>query len=282
MFNKINILVALALAQLLVFAPMANVGATTTTSTIQPNQGYDDRQTHAYQKPKAGDSRSPCPWINALANHGYIPRNGRNITIPVMLNAVDKVFNVPPEVISLQAKLAVLCSNQTFGTFDLGDTSLHGCIEHDSSISRSDFNLGDNTKFNETFYQTLASKNPGKDVYDIAVAGQVMKERLAHSLKYNNATVNTEKEFALRSTQGALYLLVMGGAPKGDKVEAPKKFVDVIFREDRLPWAEGWKKSSVRLTGDIVGAVIPKVMEAAQPWKATGGAYKGALPIVVG
>ena len=60
------------------------------------------------------------------------------------------------------------------------------------------------------------------------------------------------------------------------------RFVDVIFREDRLPWAEGWKKSSVKLTGDIVGAVIPKVAEAAQPWKATGGAYKGALPIVVG
>ncbi|KAL0057388.1 hypothetical protein AAF712_015975 [Marasmius tenuissimus] len=158
----------------------------------------------------------------------------------------------------------------------------HGCIEHDASISRSDFKLGDNTKFNETLYQTLASKNPGKDVYDISVAGQVMKERLAHSLKYNNVTVNTEKEFTLRSTQGALYLLVMGGAPKGDKVEAPKKFVDVIFREDRLPWAEGWKKSSVRLTGDIIGDVVPKVMEAAQPWKATGGTYKGALPIVVG
>ena len=83
---------------------------------------------------------------NRLANHGYIPRNGKNITIPAMLNAVDstffhsiyfkgsilivraqigtEVFNVPPEVISLQAKLAVLCSNQTFGTFDLGDTAL--------------------------------------------------------------------------------------------------------------------------------------------------------------
>ena len=52
-----------------------------------------------------------------------------------------------------------------------------------------------------------------------------MKERLEHSLKFNNGTVNTEKEFTLRSTQGALYLLVMGGAPKGNggKVEAPKK-----------------------------------------------------------
>ena len=27
---------------------------------------------HPYVAPKAGDSRSPCPAMNALANHGYL------------------------------------------------------------------------------------------------------------------------------------------------------------------------------------------------------------------
>ncbi|KAK1221159.1 hypothetical protein PQX77_016035 [Marasmius sp. AFHP31] len=253
--------------------------------TIKALRCYNDhahQDPHEYQKPTADDSRSPCPWINALSNHGYLPRNGKNITIPAMLNAVEDVFNVSPEVVGLFAKLSVLCSKQ-FDTFDLGGTALHGCIEHDASISRSDFNLDpdhDNFTFNETLYQTLASKNPGKDTYDISVAGQVMRERLEDSLVRNNESlVNTGKEFAFRATEAALYLLVMGGDV--EKVEAPKKFVDVMFREDRLPWAEGWKKSDVKITGEIVGAVVPKVMEAAQ-WEETGGAYKGALPIVVG
>ncbi|KAL0057387.1 hypothetical protein AAF712_015974 [Marasmius tenuissimus] len=257
-----------------------------TAGTIKALRCYSEHEhqdPHEYQKPTAEDSRSPCPWINALSNHGYLPRNGKNITIPAMLDAVEDVYNVSPEVVSLFAKLSVLCSKQ-FDTFDLGGTALHGCIEHDASISRSDFNLDpdhDNLTFNETLYQTLASKNPGKDVYDIAVAGQVMRERLDDSLARNNETVNTGKEFAFRATEAALYLLVMGTGVGGEKAEAPKKFVDVIFREDRLPWAEGWKKSDVKITGEVVGAVVPKVMEAAE-WKETGGAYKGALPIVVG
>jgi hypothetical protein len=33
---------------------------------------------HAFQPPNfaQGDQRGPCPGLNALANHGYIPRNG--------------------------------------------------------------------------------------------------------------------------------------------------------------------------------------------------------------
>ena len=32
-----------------------------------------------YGTPSAADLRSPCPIVNALANHGYIPRDGRNV-----------------------------------------------------------------------------------------------------------------------------------------------------------------------------------------------------------
>jgi hypothetical protein len=33
---------------------------------------------HEFQPPnlEGGDQRGPCPGLNALANHGYIPRNG--------------------------------------------------------------------------------------------------------------------------------------------------------------------------------------------------------------
>ena len=31
---------------------------------------------HAWVAPGAGDQRGPCPGLNALANHGYLPHNG--------------------------------------------------------------------------------------------------------------------------------------------------------------------------------------------------------------
>ena len=32
--------------------------------------------TYAYVAPKSSDLRGPCPGLNAMANHGYIPHNG--------------------------------------------------------------------------------------------------------------------------------------------------------------------------------------------------------------
>ena len=39
--------------------------------TVMP---IDD--SHPYVPANPGDSRSPCPALNALANHGYLPRDG--------------------------------------------------------------------------------------------------------------------------------------------------------------------------------------------------------------
>jgi hypothetical protein len=34
-----------------------------------------------------GAVRSPCPGLNSMANHGFLPRDGRNISIPVLVKA---------------------------------------------------------------------------------------------------------------------------------------------------------------------------------------------------
>ena len=43
---------------------------------------------HAWVAPKAGDQRGPCPGLNALANHGYLPHNGV-ADIPTIISAVN-------------------------------------------------------------------------------------------------------------------------------------------------------------------------------------------------
>lgn len=44
--------------------------------------------THAWVAPKSGDQRGPCPGLNALANHGYLPHNGV-ADIPTIIQAVE-------------------------------------------------------------------------------------------------------------------------------------------------------------------------------------------------
>ncbi|KAL4251055.1 chloroperoxidase family protein [Abortiporus biennis] len=64
-----------------------------------------------YQPPQEGSSRCSCPALNALANHGVLPRDGRNISFQQL--------------------------NQTV-SFDLSDIDVHNGIEHDASLTRED------------------------------------------------------------------------------------------------------------------------------------------------
>lgn len=42
--------------------------------------------------------RCPCPFLNTLANHAYLPRDGVNVTRAQMNAAFDNVFNIDPAV----------------------------------------------------------------------------------------------------------------------------------------------------------------------------------------
>ena len=43
-----------------------------------------------YVPPKEGDSRSPCPMLNAMANHGILPHDGKNITFKEFVSQCAK------------------------------------------------------------------------------------------------------------------------------------------------------------------------------------------------
>jgi hypothetical protein len=60
-----------------------------------------------WRAPTDTDSRSPCPGLNTLANHDVLPRNGLNITQPMLvdvfinfLNFEEALFVLLPRLIS--------------------------------------------------------------------------------------------------------------------------------------------------------------------------------------
>jgi hypothetical protein len=75
--------------------------------------------------------RSPCPALNTLANHGHLPRDGRNLTPHMLREAVKKHFNVDQALVDLQ-------TSGLPGRLTLADLSKHNLIEHDASLVHAD------------------------------------------------------------------------------------------------------------------------------------------------
>jgi len=115
--------------------------------TISPS---DD---HSYIRGNIAD-RGPCPGLNALANQGYLPRDGKNISLPEVQAAFMTVLHMDCALASaLTRSLRPL--RREDGTFDLRDMRRHNVIEHDASFTRLDFHQGDNYSFQPAMFQAL-------------------------------------------------------------------------------------------------------------------------------
>ncbi|KLO20157.1 Cloroperoxidase [Schizopora paradoxa] len=115
-----------------------------------------------------GDSRSPCPALNALANHNYLPHDGRDLRFIELVNVLRIVYRLSlPLAVILALAGFVLCGTFTCKPrawsqsphnanertiarrvvdalplprfrLDLHDLAKHGRIEHDASIGHDD------------------------------------------------------------------------------------------------------------------------------------------------
>ncbi|GAB9476694.1 Aromatic peroxygenase [Globisporangium polare] len=79
--------------------------------------------------------RSPCPALNTLANHGYLPHNGQNVTRAVLKDGIMKVYNIGVGV-------ADLLVSQVPESLSLDYLGTHSLIEHDASLVHYDSYLG--------------------------------------------------------------------------------------------------------------------------------------------
>ncbi|KAI1427669.1 Chloroperoxidase [Xylaria sp. FL1777] len=137
---------------------------------------------HSFKAPdfENGDQRGPCPGLNALANHGYIPHDG----VVSLLDAIEQANTVFGMSIDLVAILAVVATvyvgtplslNPGFsigGIFSKQENILgnlfgllgkptgldgtHNTIESDSSPTRNDlYNTGNAHTMNFTLFQKM-------------------------------------------------------------------------------------------------------------------------------
>lgn len=81
-----------------------------------------------WRAPAPHDLRGPCPVLNSLANHGIIPRDGRNMSLALLLERLPAAINVSAEFTTPLA-LAALETSCDPRSFTLADLSKHNLME---------------------------------------------------------------------------------------------------------------------------------------------------------
>ncbi|OLN86569.1 Aromatic peroxygenase 3 [Colletotrichum chlorophyti] len=109
----------------------------------RPEPGFE------FRAPGLNDSRGPCPGLNLLANHGYLPRDG-HVTLGQIIEATARGFNMGADLSTILGVLAVLTGGdivtESFylgaGPGGVGGLNRHSTVEVDISVNREDFYLG--------------------------------------------------------------------------------------------------------------------------------------------
>lgn len=198
-----------------------------------------DETTYPYVQPLPSDSRSPCPALNSLANHGLLPHNGKDISVAQTIEAVYLGFSMAFDLANRTMANAIKTSTTGVkDTLNLADLNQHHpqVIEHDGSMTRADAYWGDDHTFNTTiWHRTLTSWGCAEEL-TFEVAATELKARFAYGVATNpqfNAT------FALNPSllQYAIVISAFGDAVKGD---ADLTQIKYLFEKERMPWGLGY------------------------------------------
>lgn len=222
--------------------------------------------------------------LNTLANHGYISRDGLNITLTELQNGFTNAINLAPEF-SVGPWTAGMQTSTTGrnDTLNLHDLVKHNVIEHDASLSRLDTYFGDAAVFNDDVWAQV-NASYGADVVTKEQVGASRLARIATCEAENPEYNLTTSGSAAGWGEAALFLIVMGNKTTGN---ASREYVEIFFREfpissfisgeflpyvaqvltreteeERLPIEEGWTRPTEVTTSDDIDT-LEAAMKAA-------------------
>ncbi|TFK18228.1 aromatic peroxygenase precursor [Coprinopsis marcescibilis] len=163
-----------------------------------------DDAAHPWRPLRRGDIRGPCPGLNTLASHGYLPRDGV-VTPAQLIVAVQEGLNFDHQTARVATYLAHLGDgNLVTDLISIGEKTTrtgpdpprpaivgglnnHGTFEGDGSLTRGDFFDGDNHSFNQTLFDQFIefSNRYGNGFYNLTVAAELRFRRIQQSIATN-------------------------------------------------------------------------------------------------
>ncbi|KAF5350437.1 hypothetical protein D9756_008662 [Leucocoprinus leucothites] len=187
---------------------------------------------------KEGDSRCSCPALNAMANHGILPHDGKNIQFKEMGRLIRTTYNFSPSFCYFVPNFAAKMLHKDYNkdTFDLSELDLHNGIEHDASLCREDSALcPDQSEIQVEYVKELLASATGKDKDGNPLL--TIKDLSKYSAKRRIDAYDKNPDFSLDfghkmfgSSNSATMLTIFGGRIKD---------LETVLLEEKLP--EGWQ-----------------------------------------
>jgi len=190
---------------------------------------------HPYIPPEASDSRSPCPALNTLANHGFLPRNGVDIPTADIVNTARDIFAVSgtESIISKLLPTDVIRQHNETGVSILTLDDMWA-VDLDASLSYQDFYFEPGRLLNETLLDAFEAAAGD----DLMLTWEEMADwrdiRLKDSLLRNPTTEFTESSIGnMAFHTAALFQAFVGYDISFGRV--PIRAVTAFLRENRFP-----------------------------------------------
>ncbi|KAF8576038.1 heme-thiolate peroxidase [Ramaria rubella] len=232
-------------------------------NTFTPKKGLVAADWPDYVPRTKTDSRSPCPGINTLSNHGLLPHDGRNITFKQLAKEIEKNYNYSPTFCYFVSNYLanILKRDYHTDTLDLSDICVHNGIEHDGSMTRRDTIVQPDQSIPDPdlIDGLFAMSKDGKKL-TAADLSRYLSLRLAESKRTNSQFSLTSFHLAFGAGNAATLLLSMDG-----EIEDIRPFL----LEERIP--VGWKnkmRSRMGLSMAKFNSMSLKILLGADPsWK---------------
>ncbi|KAF5706571.1 chloroperoxidase [Fusarium globosum] len=238
------------------------------------------------------DIRGPCPMINSLANHGYLPRDGRNVRVEEVLAGMDAVglskplaaafanpifqerapskFHDDPAVKKSLLQSILLTIRDPWSL--LGRFGMRKPGQLDSEGHRV-LNLDQLGLPNTVEHDISLTRRDHQQGDNFTLQKDLVEDLLASSKDGQTLTANDLAEFRKKriarqreDNPGLQYgsfehdlacaeiALILNVIGSGDRV--PCNYARAFLQEERLPMQEGWKREESKL--GIIGLLTKR------------------------
>ena len=201
--------------------------------------------------------------LNTFANHGFLHRNGINITKEDFNTAQVDVLNMTPGLAShtTDAMVAKLGSpKNSSASFSLADFAAHDFTEHDASLTRQG-SLQGNVVDVQPGLVVLLMNDSSNGWLNVMTIGRSRARREAESRAIGSPRLS-EAFTSFAQLESSFIPLVFGVGDVPRMRSAPADQVRTWLLEERLPVELGYTRSAMPLNAELQASLIDGIKSA--------------------